>query len=74
MMNIKEVLLQWFINFLIAKSSVGATTLANRSAFKHIISRRITQTSIRKFKKRKVYSSLIDSIWGANLVKFNMQI
>ena len=45
MMNIKEVLLQWFINFLIAKSSVGATTLANRSAFKHIINRRITQTS-----------------------------
>ena len=34
-MDIKEVLLQWSINFLTKKTSGGAATLANKSSIKN---------------------------------------
>ena len=60
MMDIKGVLLQWFINFLIKKTSGGAATLVNKSAAKNEnisnkeLAEELHKTIIKKFKKRKV--------------------
>ena len=56
-MDIKEVLLQWFINFLIKKNS----DLMTRSDQQ--LAEELNKLSIIKFKKRKVQSP-IDNIWG----------
>ena len=53
-MDIKEVLLQWFINFF-NKKSRGVTTLQNKGEELH-------KSIIRKFKRRRVYSSFKDNI------------
>ena len=59
----QRVLLQWFINFLIKKLQVKKQKLAEE----------LDKPTIRKFKKRKVHSSFIDNIWGADLadMQFN---
>ena len=59
----QRVLLQWFINFLIKKLQVKKQKLAEE----------LDKSTIRKFKKRKVHSSFIDNIWGADLadMQFN---
>ena len=59
MMDIKEVLLQWFINFF-NKKSRGVTTLQNKGEELH-------KSIIRKFKRRRVYSSFKDNIWVSDL-------
>ena len=59
-MIIREVLPQWFINFLIKKCSTGAAMLANKSAVKkeNLSNRELSEERrkliIRKFKKQKV--------------------
>ena len=73
MMDINVDLLQWFIHFLIKKTSGGATTLANKSAVqnKNISNKELAEelhkTIIKKFDKRKVHSPIIDNIWDADL-------
>ena len=60
MMNIKGVLLQWFINFLIKKTSGGA--IKNEVISNKELAEELQNSITRKFKKRKVYSSFIDNI------------
>ena len=60
MMNIKGVLLQWFINFLIKKTSGGA--IKNEIISNKELAEELQNSITRKFKKRKVYSSFIDNI------------
>ena len=50
----------------------GATMLANKSAVKSIpqneqLAQELHKTIIKKFKKRKVYSSFKDYTWAADL-------
>ena len=74
----KGVLLEWFINFLIKETSGGA--VKNEITQSKKLAEELQKPIIRKFKKRKVHSSFIDNIWGADLTdiqllqKFNKQI
>ena len=61
MMVIKEDYLQWFTSFL--KSS--ASGIANEPNYQLV--NELHKPIIQKLKKRKVYSSFRDNIWGANL-------
>ena len=77
MMNIKEVLLQLFMNVLIKKFSSGSGfAIKQNQQLVEELSKAIT----RKLKKSQVYSSLKDNIWGADLAdmqltsKFNKRI
>ena len=56
-MDIKELLLQWFINVLIKKKS-DLMTMSDQQ-----LAEELNKSIIRKFKKRKVQSP-IDNIWG----------
>ena len=62
-MDIKEVLLQWFIILLIKKTYGGAIALPQNKQ----LAEELHKPNIRKFRKRKVYSSFKDNIWGADL-------
>ena len=61
-----------FYNFFDRKTSGGAATLANKSAIKNEnisnkeLGEKSHKTIIIKFKKRKVNSTFIDNIWGAD--------
>ena len=57
-MDIKEVLLQWIINFLIKKTS-DLLTMSDQQ-----LAEELNKSIIRKFKKRKVQSPFVDNIWG----------
>ena len=57
-MDIKEVLLQWLINFLIKKTS-DLLTMSDQQLAEELI-----KSIIRKFKKRKVQSPFVDNICG----------
>ena len=61
MMVTKEDWLQWFISFLIKTSGSGITEPNYQLADE------LHKPIIRKFKKRKVYSSFRDNIWGLGL-------
>ena len=54
----------------------GVTTLANKSAIKSIpheqLAKELHETMIKKFKKRRVYSSLKDNIWGVDLADMQL--
>ena len=63
-MDIKEVLLLWFISFLIKKSE-GSGIINNKENIQ--LADELHKPIIRKFEKRKVYSSFRDTIWGADL-------
>ena len=67
---IKEVLLQWFINFLI--KSLYVLLLKARLFQTSILAEELHQIINRKFEKRKVYLSFIDNIWGADLVDMQL--
>ena len=72
-MDIKEALLLWFINFLIKKTSdSGANNKIKQNQrpldlAKQQLAEKLRKPIIRKFKKRRVYSSFKDNIWGAGL-------
>ena len=51
--------------FFVKKSSRSAVKNANMS--NQELARKLRKTIIRKFEKRKVHSSFIDNIWGADL-------
>ena len=59
MMDIKEVLLLWFISFLIKKSE-GSGIINNKENIQ--LADELHKPIIRKFEKRKVYSSFRDNI------------
>ena len=66
MMDIKDVLLLWFIVFLKKKASGGGfKSIPNQLQLGNELNKPI----IRKFIKRKVYSSFKDNIWGADLAE-----
>ena len=69
-MVIKEVLLQWFVNFLI--KSLYVLLLKTRLFQTNILAEELHQIIIRKFEKRKVYLSFIDNIWGADLADMQL--
>ena len=78
MMDIKDVLLLWFIIFFDRKS----VSFADKSAAGSGIKNEITQNQqlaeelykpiIRKLKKRKVYSSFKDNVWGADIADMQL--
>ena len=87
MMNIKEVLLQWSIDFLMKKLHTWATRnkfagsgIKNENIYNNELAEELYKRIIRKSKKRKVRSHFIDNIWGADIVgmqlisKFNKGI
>ena len=61
--NVK--LLQWFINFYIKKIPGGRSK--NENIFNEELTKELRKQIIRKLDRRKVYSSFIDNIWGADL-------
>ena len=63
--DINVKLLQWFIIFLIKKSPGGA--VENKIMSNKEWTEELHKPIIRKFEKRKVHSSFIDNIWGADL-------
>ena len=59
MMDIKEALLAWFLNFLIKKSSgSGIKSMPNQQ-----LADELHKTAIKRLKRRKVLSSFKDNIW-----------
>ena len=68
-MDIKEVLLLWFISFLIKKSE-GSGIINNKENIQ--LADELHKPIIRKFKKRKVYSSFRDNIWCADLADMQL--
>ena len=70
MMDVKRVLLQWFINFLIKRLQ------AEQSKMKLYL----IKNQLKNYAKGRGYSSSIDSIWGAGLAdmllisKFNKRV
>ena len=75
MMDIKEVLLLWFIIFLI-KSQKEVVLLMMRFTGGDLqnlqLAEELHKPIIRKFKKRKVYSRYKDNIWGAELADMQL--
>ena len=69
MMDIKEVLLQWLINFLIRSQQV---VLLKMKLSQKKLAEELHKTIIRKFEKRKVHSSFKDNIWGADLADMQL--
>ena len=63
--DINVDLLQWFINFLIKKTSGGASK--NEFMSNKELAEELHKLIIRKFKKPKVYSPFLVNIYGADL-------
>ena len=86
MMDINVELLQWFVIALIKKSasfarsetsatqnkSISGSGIKNENISNKELGEKLHKPIIRKFKKRKKYSSFVDNIWGADLA--NMQL
>ena len=68
-MDIKEVLLLWFISFLIKKSE-GSGIINNKENIQ--LAEESNKPVIKKFKKRKVDSGFKDNIWGADLADMQL--
>ena len=68
-MVIKEDQLQWFINIFDKKSALldksKGTGIINEPYYQ--LANELHKPIIRNFKKRKVYSSFRDNIWGVDL-------
>ena len=65
MMDIKGVFLQRLINFLIKKAAGGV--IKNETMSNKELAEELHKPIIINLKKRKVYSTFIDNIWGADL-------
>ena len=78
MMNINEDLLQWYIHFLYKKScgsGVKRKIMPNQCPLElatQELAAKLHKPIMGKFEKRKVYSSFIDSIWGADLADIHL--
>ena len=66
MMYIKEVLLQWFIIFLVKKSTDGAI-IQNQQ-----IAEELHKPLFKRFENCKVNSSFKDNFWGADLADMQL--
>ena len=64
--DIKWISLRWFIGFLIIKTSSGA--FKNKNISIKDLAEELRKLIIKKFEKRKLYSSFIDNIWSSDLV------
>ena len=69
-MDIKEVLLQWFITFF--DKITSGSGIKNENISNKELAEEIHKPIIRKFNKRKVQAPFIDNIWVADLA--NMQL
>ena len=65
MMDVNVDLLQWYINFFDKQTSCSGIKDENMSNKE--LAEELHKTIIRKLQKRKVYSSFIDNILGADL-------
>ena len=71
MMDIKEVQLQWFISFLIKRLQM---VLLKMKSFKVKTQlNNYAKTIIRKFERRKVYSSFLDNILSTDLAGIQLR-
>ena len=66
MIDINVDLSEWFMNFLIKKTSGGAV-MYNKE-----LSEELHKPIVRKCEKRKVHSSFIDNIWSADLAEMQL--
>ena len=64
------MMLQWFISFFIKKTAGSA--VKNEIMQNKELAKELHKPIIKKFEKRKVYSSFIDSIWGADLADMQL--
>ena len=69
-MDINAELLQWYINFLIKKTS--SSGIENKNMSNKKLADELHKPIIAKFKKRKLHSPFIDNIWGANLADMQL--
>ena len=69
-MGIKDLLLQWFISFLIKKFS--GSVIKNENISSKELPEELHKPIIGKLRKRKVYSPFIDNIWGADLADMQL--
>ena len=69
MMDIEGVLFQWFISFLIRSCQVGLLKLVMSN---EELAKELHEQIIRKFDKRKLYSSVKDNIWGVDLADIQL--
>ena len=75
MMNIKDVLLQWFISFfisLLVDKSASGRVIKNENMSNKELAEELHKPINRKFRKRKVYSSVKDNIWGTGLADMQL--
>ena len=70
MKDIKEVLLQWFINFLIKKSSDSG--IKNKIISNNELAEILGKPIIKKLKKRKLRSPIIDNIQAVYLADIKL--
>ena len=71
MIDIKKVFLQWSINFLIKKTS--GSSVINENISNKALVKELHKPIIRKFNKRKLNSTFIDDIWGADLAGMQLK-
>ena len=67
MMNIKEVLLQWFTKKSDARANkfVATHKRTGINSENQQLAEELRKAVVRKFRKRKAHSSFRDNIWGA---------
>ena len=65
MMDFNVDLLQWFINFLVKKTS--GSGIKNKNISNRELAEELHKPFIRKINKRKVHSPFLDNMWGADL-------
>ena len=70
-MDINVDLLQWFINFFDKKAS--GSGIKNKNIPKKQLAEELHKSVIRKFNKRKIHSSFIDNIQGADLAYMQLK-
>ena len=68
-MDIKEFLLQWFTIFYKKSSGCG---IVNEIISNNELAEKLHKLIIKNFKKKKVGSSCIDKIWGADLAGMHL--
>ena len=67
MMDVKGVLFQWSIEFLINKLLAAVLIMSDQQ-----LAEELHKQIVRKFDKRKVRSPIIDNIWGADLADMQL--
>ena len=64
-------LLQWFINFLIKKTTSGSC-IKNENISNKKLAEALHKPIIRNVKKTKAHSSFTDNIWDADLIDMQL--